>query len=138
MPRRTRSLSDLLKQVPPYTLSCIGFVVILTLCWLPASTVKEPQWFHIPNADKAVHFAMFFVWAFCLQKDFQKAIRNTLQLILLVLLLGLFTAALTEMLQPIVSNRMRDWADACADSAGTIVSIILFSIFCKKPFHEKK
>lgn len=132
MPRPIRSLSDLLNQVPRYTLSWIGFVVILTLCWLPASTVKGPQWFHIPNADKAVHFVLFFVWAFCLQKDFYKQKQKPYQLALLVLLLGISTAALTEFLQPIVSNRMRDWADALADSAGTMASIILFSFFHKK------
>jgi dolichol kinase len=129
-----RSLSVLLNRIPRYTLSLIGFVTILTLCWLPASTVQEPQWFHIPNADKVVHFTLFFVWAFCLQRDAraQIKIKGVYKLALLVLLAGLFTAALTEYLQPIISNRMRDWEDGFADVAGTLTSIGISLLFTKK------
>lgn len=131
MPQPTRSLSDLLNRIPPYTLSFLGFAVILTLCWLPASTVQEPKWFHIPNADKIIHFGLFFVWAFCLWHDLPEKL-NTYKLILLVLLFGLSTALLTEFLQPIVSNRTRDWLDAAADMTGTITALCCFSFFVKK------
>jgi len=132
MPQPTRSLSDLLNRIPRYTLSLLGFAVILTLCWLPASTVQEPKWFHIPNADKIVHFGLFFVWAFCLRRDLYQQITKASQLLLLVFLSGLFTAALTEFLQPIVSNRTRDWSDGLADMTGIITAICCFSLFLKK------
>ncbi len=133
MPQAIRSLSDLLNRLPRYTISLIGFAVILTLCWLPASTVKEPKWFNIPNADKAIHFALFCIWAFCLQRDAYRNSKSTAyQIALWVFLAGLFTAVLTESLQPIVSNRMRDLSDALADTAGTLTGIILFPILFKK------
>ena len=132
MPLPTRSLSDLLNRFPPYSLSIIGFAVILTLCWLPASAVQEPQWFHIPNADKAIHFALFFVWAFCLRQDFHKQIKPTYKLVLFILVTSLFTAALTELLQPVFSNRMREWADGLADGAGTLTAIGLFFFLAQK------
>ncbi|MBC7485855.1 MAG: VanZ family protein [Cytophagaceae bacterium] len=122
----------MLNKLPHYTLSLIVFAVILTLCWLPASTVQEPQWFHIPNADKIIHFGLFFVWAFCLRHDLLKQIHRTPQLILAILLLGLFTALLTEGLQPIVSNRMRDWIDGIADMTGIVTAVCCFSFFVKK------
>jgi VanZ family protein len=132
MPQPIRSLSDLLKKLPYYTLSLLGFAVILTLCWLPASTVQEPKWFHIPNADKIVHFGLFFVWAFCLRHDLYKQNYRSYKLALLVFALCLFTAGLTELLQPIVSNRMRDLADGSADLIGAVTAICLFSLFTKK------
>lgn len=132
MQRPIRSLSVLLNRIPRYALSLIGFVTILSLCWLPASTVQQPQWFHIPNADKVVHFTLFFVWAFCLHRDTRTQIKSIYKLALLVLLAGLFTAVLTEWLQPIVSNRMRDWEDGLADVAGTLASTGLFLLFTKK------
>ncbi len=132
MQRPIRSLSELLNRVPRYTISLIGFVTILILCWLPASTIQEPKWFHIPNADKVVHFTLFFVWAFCLQRDAYTQIKGAYKLALLVLLAGLFTAVLTEALQPIISNRMRDWADGLADLTGTLSSIFIFPFFIKK------
>ncbi|MDB5256433.1 MAG: hypothetical protein JWM14_1128 [Chitinophagaceae bacterium] len=132
MQQPTRSLSDLLNKIPHYTLSLLGFAVILTLCWLPASTVQEPKWFHIPNADKVIHFGMFFVWAFCLRRDLYKHIHQVYKLALMVLLVSLFTAVLTEFLQPIVSNRMRDWADGIADMTGALTAVCLFFFFFKK------
>jgi len=132
MPQLTRSLSDLLNKLPPYTLSLLGFAVILTLCWLPASTVQEPKWFHIPNADKVIHFGLFFVWAFCLRHDLHQQIVKAYRLLLLVVLLGLFTALLTEFLQPIVSNRTRDWIDGIADVTGILTAVCCFPFFVKK------
>jgi VanZ family protein len=131
MPQTTKNLLALLSRIPRYSLSLLGFVAILTLCWLPASTVQEPQWFHIPNADKIVHTTLFFVWAFCLQRDASKQIKGKHNVILLVLLAGLFTAILTETLQPIVSNRMQDWKDGLADIAGTLLSLLIFPFFIK-------
>lgn len=132
MPQLIKSLLDLLKQVLPYSKSIVGFVVILTLCWLPQSAVQEPSWFHFPNADKVIHFGLFFVWAFCLQLDFNKRIHSAFVLFVVVLSTGLGTALLTETLQPIVSNRNRDFIDACFDIAGTLLSACLFPLFTKK------
>ncbi|MDB5273361.1 MAG: hypothetical protein JWO58_1728 [Chitinophagaceae bacterium] len=132
MPQLIKNLSELLKQVFPYTKSIVGFVVILTLCWLPKSTVQEPSWFHIPNADKAVHFALFFVWAFCLQLDCYKKIPTRIYLLALILFAGTSTAVLTEALQPIVSNRTRDWLDAVFDLAGTLAAGFVFPFSIKK------
>ena len=131
MHQLTRSLSELL-SISRYILSLIGFAVILTLCWLPASTVQEPTWVQIPNVDKIVHFGLFFVWAFCLRHDLYKYIHSAYKLILLILLISLFTAALTELLQPIVSNRMRDLADGTADMSGALIAVGSFFFFGKK------
>ncbi|HSZ72829.1 MAG TPA: VanZ family protein [Cytophagaceae bacterium] len=120
------------KQILLYAKSIIGFVVILTLCWLPKSAVQEPKWFHFPNADKVVHFGLFFVWAFCLQLDLHKKINDAYRLLGLLMLIGFSTAALTELLQPIVSNRTEDLTDGLADILGSLTGGILFSFAIKK------
>jgi VanZ family protein len=132
MPQLTSILLGLRNLIPRYTLSLIGFVAILTLCWLPASSVQEPNWFNFPNADKVIHFTLFGVWIFCLQRDARQSFHASYTLTFVALCAGLFTAALTEILQPVISNRTRDWADGLADAAGTLVAIGLFFLFSKK------
>lgn len=132
MPQLIRNLSELLNRIPTFTLSLLGFAVILTLCWLPASTVQEPKWFHIPNADKAIHFGMFCVWAFCLQWDLAKKATAHYKIVVLVLSAGVFTALLTELLQPIISDRTPDLIDGLADLLGTLASLLLFRIFSSR------
>ena len=125
MHRLIKSLSDWHKQVPPYTVSLAWWVIILLLCWLPKSTIQEPSWFHFPNADKVVHFTLFFVWAFCLQADANKKKVTKNKILILVLSLGIFTAVLTEVLQPVVSNRTKDVVDGLVDVLGIVVGWII-------------
>jgi len=127
-----RSLSDLLSRIPSYTISLTGFAVILTLCWLPASTVQEPNWLHIPNADKAIHFVLFCVWAFCLQWDLVEKVKTRYKMVLIVLSAGLFTALLTELLQPVISDRTPDLLDVFADILGTMAGLLFFRSFSSK------
>jgi VanZ family protein len=110
----------------------MGFAVILTLCWLPASTVQEPKWFDIPNADKAIHFVLFCLWAFCLQWDVTRQVKTRYKIVLLVLSAGIFTALLTELLQPVISNRTSDLIDGFADISGTMAGLLLFRCFSFK------
>lgn len=133
MPRHTKSQSDLHKQLfTPYDRSLTVTAAILVLCWLPASAVKEPQWLHLPNADKWMHFSMFAVWAFCLQLDVRHQLFSLPKLMVAVLLSGAALAALTELLQPVVSNRLCEWQDGLCDMAGTGLGILLFYLVYKK------
>jgi VanZ family protein len=126
MLKRTKSLLDSLNKLPKYSLSIITFTVILILCWLPASSIQEPKWFHIPNADKIIHFILFFVWAFCLTIDFSSKYKSGYKLTLFILAVSAATAILTECLQPVLSNRTSDLSDGLADMAGSLCLCLVY------------
>lgn len=115
----TSILSDLRRFLPPYALSTVWLVTILTICWLPQSAIVEPTWFNIPNLDKIVHFILFFVWAIFLYCDIKQ------KKITIILLLGIFTACLTELLQPLIALRACDWQDGAADISGLLAGLII-------------
>lgn len=123
----------LLKRYPflVYLSTSIWLGLILYGCLKPASTFKAIQ-IPIPYIDKAVHFLMFFGWAFLLLMSFtigrEKMSLKSLRIGVLSssFILGLGIECLQTL--PII-NRSFEWADLLCDMFGAITALYFYRIY---------
>ena len=103
----------------------IWTVLILLLCWIPASYVQEIEgkspWFQIPDLDKVIHAGIFVVLA-VLWRRLTSSRRAIVAVVLGCFALG----ALTELgqLLPIV-RRNAELYDLVTDCIGVIVGVAI-------------
>ncbi len=107
-------------------------LLILILCLMPGKNLPHAGWLEAIHADKIVHFGLFFVLNLLLLGGWyypagKRTSRNP----------GLSFAAgttlcfaygwLIEFLQRwLTTDRMFEWQDAAADSAGALVAVLCF------------
>jgi hypothetical protein len=103
----------------------IWTVLILLLCWLPATFVQRIEegspWFQVPELDKAVHAGMFVVLAILWRRAYPSR-----RAIGAVILGGIALGALSELgqLLPIV-HRNAELYDLAVDCVGVLVGVAI-------------
>jgi hypothetical protein len=103
----------------------IWTIVILFLCWLPATVVqkieRESPWFRIPDLDKVIHAGIFVILAVLWRRAY-----SSRQAIRAIILGGFVLGALTELgqLLPVV-RRHADLYDLATDCVGVLVGVAI-------------
>jgi VanZ family protein len=110
-------------------LSIFVALIILYLSLASSETFKKVPLINIPNSDKVVHFLMYFGLMSVIIFENRRTIKNNKQLFL-VALIPLFYGILMELLQlTITSTRSCSFFDVLFNSAGIIVSTLLWLRF---------
>jgi hypothetical protein len=98
-------------------------LAIMTVCWLPSNLVRvvedDSLWFKLPNLDKAVHGAIFVIFAILWAR-----VGSSRRRFAWVALGGFVLGVVTELVQqlPIV-GRDGSVDDAVTDTAGVLIGI---------------
>ena len=100
-------------------------VVIIMLCWLPATMVRELEdesaWFQIPNLDKVVHSGIFVVFSILWAR-----LGSSWRRFVWIALAGFGLAVVTELVQnPAVVSRDGSIADTITDVFGLLIGLAL-------------
>lgn len=99
----------------------IWFLLMLVILFLPGRSVPDVSW-TIPHLDKVVHFTIFALLTFLLQRAL-----TAKQFSRIILLLFLFAGG-SEVIQELhIPYRSGDILDFIANSAGIIFAIIVTS-----------
>ncbi len=93
--------------------------VVLALLLLPGKDIPHVD---VPNVDKAVHFAMFWLWSLVLLYDW----RSLATRVPLLFIIGTAMALGTETAQLFAINRSFDLRDAAFDLLGVAASALTF------------
>jgi hypothetical protein len=112
--------------VPRTVIAVLWTIVIMMLCWLPSHVVQRVEagsgWLKIVNLDKAIHSAIFLVFAFLWAR-----VSSSPRRFAWVAIGGIVFAAVTELGQLIpVIERDATVADLLADCAGVLTGIVAF------------
>lgn len=101
-------------------------IVILYLSMASSKSFDRVQ-LNIPYADKFVHFGMYFslMTSLLIENRSRLTRRKT---ILLLTLIPFFYGILMEILQSFTLSRTASAADAAADTAGIVFSVLLWLI----------
>ncbi|MCB9002501.1 MAG: VanZ family protein [Bacteroidales bacterium] len=109
-----------------YNKTIIWSLVILLLCIMPASDIPKVK---IAGIDKVVHFGLFGVLATLLVSETNRL--RTLRdcdkkSIILGLIVPIIYGGLIELIQQQLPSRSAELFDLVADSAGTIVAVLIY------------
>jgi VanZ family protein len=105
----------------------IWLVLICIGLFLPARDLPVKPFLFIPYFDKMVHFGLFFVFALLLYRPYKQL---NLKYMLWAPLTALTFGALLESVQRTISaTRDTDIHDFMANTAGVIVSILVYHYF---------
>ena len=87
---------------------------------------EDPTKFHIPHADKIVHFGIFFILSalICLEKKFLTFSDKT-KIVLITTLYGI----IIELIQYFIPWRGFDYYDMFADFAGALAGVCSYKLF---------
>ena len=101
-------------------------IVIMLLCWLPGGVVEQVEagsgWFKIVNLDKAIHGAIFVIFALLWAR-----VGSSRRRFAWIAVGGVIFAAITELGQLIPAvGRDASVRDLIADSAGVLIGIVVF------------
>ena len=101
-------------------------IVIMLLCWLPGRVVEQVEagsgWFKIVNLDKAIHSAIFVIFALLWAR-----VGSSRRRFAWIAVGGVIFAAITELGQLIPAvGRDANVRDLIADSAGVLIGIVVF------------
>jgi VanZ family protein len=107
-------------------LSILVALIILYLSLASAETFEDVPLIDIPNLDKVVHFCMYFGLMSVIILENRKTIKNNKQLFLIAFV-PFFYGILMELLQlTLTTSRSSSLFDVVFNSAGILVSIILW------------
>ena len=113
-------------MIKRYTFSIFVALIIMYLSLANSHTFDKVSFIKIPNADKLVHFSMYFGLMSVMILENRKTIKSTGNLFLIGLL-PLFYGILMEILQATITvSRTGSVFDAMANGAGILVSILLW------------
>ena len=106
--------------------SILVALIIMYLSMTSSHTFDKVSLINIPNFDKFVHFGMYFGLMSVIILEYRKTIR-TIGNLLLTGLIPLFYGILIEIMQSTLTvTRTGSIYDALADSAGILVSILMW------------
>lgn len=113
------------KILSHYPISILGMIGILVLCLIPVPRIEVKVSF----ADKWTHMVMFFmlsgVLLFEYLRFFNQSYHTKLHSWDKLLFMFVF-AALTELLQSVLTYRTGDWWDFAADVVGIFSAFLVF------------
>lgn len=113
------------KILSHYPVSILGMIGVLVLCLIPVPQIKVK----VPFFDKWTHMVMFFMLSGVLlfehlrsyNQNYHTKIRSRGKLLLMFVF-----AALTELLQSVLTYRTGDWWDFAADVVGIFSAFLVF------------
>ena len=115
--------------------SILVALIIMYLSLANSHTFDKVPLINIPNIDKVVHFGMYFSLMSVIIFENRKTIKS-ISLLFLTGLIPLFYGILMEILQATLTvTRTGSFYDALANSAGILVSILLWLWI--KPFKKE-
>ena len=129
MPQVIKKLQHKKNRIIPIIIFGIYTVFLFSVTLIPTDVIPSEgkSWFSkisIENGDKAVHFALFFI--FTLLYFYSKLYRNYPNLILI----PISTGVLIEILQHLLNGgRTFDWFDILANVLGTFFAYFLIRKF---------
>ena len=123
-----------------YKAILIGILIII-LSIISANTVNKINFIHIKNADKIVHFLMYFGFTLFLTGGFKKYyLINNLSLFnrLIIIISGILFGACMEIIQlTFTKTRSAEFYDFFANTLGSIMAILFYSFLVKNKFIKK-
>lgn len=109
------------------------FIAVLSL--MPAEDLPKVPLRDLPQFDKMIHFAMYFMLAVLLVKPLQ---RLHLPVWLIVLLTSIIIGGLIEILQFAITNyRSASWFDFLADITGAIAGVLAYGMMVSGKWWER-
>ena len=116
-----------------YFFSIISISLSLTLFLLPASEIKKIDGFSFPNADKIIHFFLYFVMSYAVLYDYQKNKKKpTINIYLSVFIVLIFLGIFVEFIQDnCISGRFADFYDVLANTVGISIGLIFYKSITK-------
>ena len=115
--------------------SILVALIIMYLSLANSHTFDKVPLINIPNIDKVVHFGMYFSLMSVIIFENRKTIKS-ISILFLTGLIPLFYGILMEILQATLTvTRTGSFYDALANSAGILVSILLWLWI--KPFKKE-
>jgi VanZ family protein len=129
-------LRQTIEMVKKNIFSIFVALIILYLSLASSDTFNKVPLIDIPNLDKVIHFFMYFGLMSVITIENRRTIISNKQLFL-VALIPLFYGLLMELLQlTLTSTRSCSFFDVVFNSAGIIVSILLW--LCFKPLLKER
>ena len=109
------------------------FIAVFSL--MPPEDLPNVPLSDLPQFDKMIHFAMYFMLAVLLVKPLK---RLQLPVWLIVLLISIFIGGLIEILQFAITNyRSASWFDFLADITGAIAGVLVYGMMVSGKWWER-
>ncbi len=120
----------------PYWKTFLWTAVILYLCLLPAKDVKKIDILKFDNADKLVHFSMYFILSFLMLYDSlsvrQVSLSKVISLFYLPFTITLVLGGSIELIQYFfIDSRDGSIFDMLANLCGMILGTFTFRLFLR-------
>jgi len=111
----------------------IWAIVIFILCSIPGDNLPHTSMIEIPYFDKMVHFGLFFIMGIFLIAElrYQTKLSRISIAFITFALITIYGGVIEVLQENYFTNRSGDFWDLCADVAGGITSVFMFS-FLKK------
>jgi len=115
----------------------IWALIILALSLFSGEKVNQLSIFNFKFADKVAHFGMYFIFSYLIMYGFKNfylndIVKHRIQAYLFALLISIIFGGLMEILQMYANpTRSAEFYDFIADSAGTLLALILFEFLDK-------
>lgn len=111
----------------------IWAIVIFILCSVPGNSLPQSSMIEIPYFDKMVHFGLFFIMGIFLIAElrYQTKLSRISIAFITFALITIYGGVIEVLQENYFTNRSGDFWDLCADVAGGITSVFMFS-FLKK------
>jgi len=122
---------DMKEKIKNYKFSILWAVIMLIGCTMKVDLPhdEDQMKFHIPHADKIVHFGIFFILAALigLEKKFV-SLSDKIKIVIISTLYGI----MIEIIQYFIPWRGFDYYDMLADFCGAVVGAMLCSFLKKR------
>ena len=119
-----------MNNIIKYWKSAGWILVVLYMSFAPSNSFS-PSLFLFEHQDKAFHIIMYAGISFLILNDIREQISAYYKTLILVFFIILAFSSSVEYLQPILSNRTKDFMDIIANTIGNFIGIFLFVIFDK-------
>ncbi len=119
-----------MSNIIKYWKSAGWILVVLYMSFAPSKSLS-PSLFLFKHQDKVFHIIMYAGVSFLILNDVRKQISAYNKTLILVFFIVLAFSSSVEYLQPILSNRTKDFMDIVSNTIGNLVGIFLF-IFWNK------
>jgi VanZ family protein len=121
----------MIEKIKAYKFSILWAVIMFIGCTMKVELPVDdnPEKFHIPHADKIVHFGIFFILATLI--GIEKKFVNLSDKIKIVIISTLY-GIMIEIIQYFIPWRGFDYYDMLADFCGAVVGAMLCSFLKKR------
>lgn len=112
----------------------IWAIIIFVLCSVPGNSLPHTPAVNIPHLDKLVHFALFFVMGIFLiaELKFQTKLRRITIAFITFALITIYGGVIEILQEYYFTSRSGDLWDFCADIAGGVTAIFMYSSLKKQ------